>query len=104
MIRSVPLHQLPEDIEFPPELRDRIMYDPKGKHLAFDGYMSKTHFDKLSRLHRNDEYRRAVEKLFQICEFEYEDEGRKPLRKVISVTVGVFVLAAGLCSLLLLVF
>jgi hypothetical protein len=97
MIRSVSLQHLPEGLEFPPELSHRIAYDARERKLAYEGYMSKTHFDKLIHLDKSDEYRRAIEELFQICEFEVEDTSAKPRRAVVTVliTVAVLAMAAG---------
>ena len=93
MIRSVTLPELPAGLHFPPELRERIAYDANTRQLRFDGYMSKTHFDKLIRLDKSDAYRRAIEDLFQICEFE-TDSGFKPCRVIVPVAIGLLVLAA----------
>ena len=67
MDHFVMLDRLPEGLEFPDNLRDRIWYDPQTKRLFFRGYMSKTHFDHLCELSRDWSFRRKLEELFQIC-------------------------------------
>ena len=67
MDHFVMLDRLPEGLEFPTNLRDRIWYDPQTKRLFFRGYMSKTHFDHLCELSRDWSFRRKLEELFQIC-------------------------------------
>jgi hypothetical protein len=67
MDHFVMLERLPEGLEFPANLRDRIRYDPQTKKLFFRGYMSKTHFDHLCELSRDWSFRRKLEELFQIC-------------------------------------
>ena len=69
MPRCVPLDSLPEDLSFPPTLQDRISYDPAKKQLCFEGFMSKTDFDKLICLSNDIDYQRALERLFQIATF-----------------------------------
>lgn len=63
---AVKVRSLPKDLEFPPELRSRIRFDPAMKQLVFHGFMSKADYDRLTRLHSDLEYLRAVERLFQI--------------------------------------
>ena len=70
MTRTVPLHQLPTGLEFPADIQHRIRYDSSQRQLAFDGFMSKTDFDRLARLHRDIQYQRALDRLFQICIIE----------------------------------
>jgi hypothetical protein len=65
----VQLDSLPEGLTFPSSLQDRISYDPATKRLCFEGFMSKTDFDKLIRLSNNIAYQRAMERLFQIATF-----------------------------------
>ena len=42
--------QAPDGLEFPPDLKDRIHFDPDARKLIFHGYMSKTDFDRLCQL------------------------------------------------------
>jgi hypothetical protein len=70
MMKCVSLQRLPGDLQFPPELGQRIQYDESQHQLRFDGYMSKTDFDKLVCLTNDLEYQRALERLFQVCIFE----------------------------------
>jgi hypothetical protein len=98
MIRSVPLQHLPDGLQFPPELSHRIAYDAQQRKLAYEGYMSKTHFDKLIHLDKSDEYRRAIEQLFQICEFEVEDTSAGTWQRLVPILVTVAVLATAASS------
>lgn len=100
MIRSVKLDELPGEVGFPSELQDRIQYDAKSKQLRFQGFMSKTDFDKLSPLWNDYRYQRAIEELFQICTFEVEETAEVPRRSwtglVLSLAAGfALALAAG---------
>jgi hypothetical protein len=70
MMKCIPLQRLPQDLRFPPEMCQRIQYDEARHQLQFDGYMSKTDFDKLVCLTNDLEYQRALERLFQVCVFE----------------------------------
>jgi hypothetical protein len=101
MIRWVPLQRLPHSLRFPSELQHRIKYDADKKQLQFDGYMSKTEFDVLIRLHNDIEYQRAMEHLFQICIFETEDETSRNRHKVVCMGVAAVaaIVVAGACSL-----
>jgi len=72
MVRSVPLESLPEGLSFPSSLQDRISYDASAKRLCFEGFMSKTDFDKLICLSNDIGYQRALERLFQIATFSDE--------------------------------
>ena len=66
MDHSAKLEQLPEGLLFPPRLQDRIHFDPARKQLVWRGFMSKADFDCLFELHEDAEYRRAIERLFQV--------------------------------------
>lgn len=69
MIRAVRLERLPADLQFPQDLRAKISFDVARQQLQYDGFMSKTDFDKLVRLSNDLAYQRALEKLFQVCTF-----------------------------------
>lgn len=69
MIRNVRLECLPAELKFPAELTAKISFDPARQQLQFNGFMSKTDFDKLVRLHNDLAYQRALERLFQSCTF-----------------------------------
>ncbi len=84
MDHFVSLDRLPEGLEFPADLRDRIQYDPQSKRLCFHGYMSKTEFDRLSQLTRDWSFRRKLEELFQMSIFEGEPES-KGVRGLLSL-------------------
>jgi hypothetical protein len=62
----VKMDRLPEGLEFPPELKDRIHFDPIAHRLSFHGYMSKTDFDRLSLISTDWNFRRRLEELFRL--------------------------------------
>jgi hypothetical protein len=64
MDHFVKLDKLPEGFEFPPQLKDRIHFDPAARKLVFRGYMSKTEFDRICEPTRDWSFRRSVEELF----------------------------------------
>jgi hypothetical protein len=102
--RAVKLESLPEGLQFPPKLQERIRYDYVAKELRFDGFMSKTDFDKLVGLHNDIAYQRALERLFQIATFDTPTEAspsRRPAWIVgLSVSVICLVLATAAWMLL----
>ncbi len=63
----VTLERLPEGLEFPADLNDRIRIDAQSKRLYFRGYMSKADFDRICMLTRDWSFRRKLEDLFRIC-------------------------------------
>ncbi len=88
MLRSVKLDKLPDDLSFPEKLAGRISYDAASHELRFDGFMSKTDFDKLVRLHNDIGYQRALERLFQICTFEPESARAGSRSKLVLIAAG----------------
>ena len=88
MLRCVKLERLPEGISFPDKLADRVNYDPVSRELQFDGFMSKTDFDKLVHLHNDIAYQRALERLFQICTYEPETVPGRPRSSLMLMTAG----------------
>lgn len=83
MIHKVHLERFPPGLQFPPELAARASYSVDTCELRFDGFMSKTDFDKLVRLTNDLAYQRSLEKLFQISSFAspqaQPSANRKPL-------------------------
>ncbi len=63
----VTMDRLPDGLEFPPDLKDRIWFDAVMRRLVFRGFMSKADFDRLCRLSDNWGYRRPLEDLFRLC-------------------------------------
>jgi hypothetical protein len=63
----VKLDRLPDGFEFPPQLSDRIHFDPVARKLVFHGYMSKTDFDRMCQLTNDWAFRRTLEELFRLC-------------------------------------
>ena len=88
MVRHVKLDRLPDGITFPEKLADRISYDAESRELRFQGFMSKTDFDKLVRLHNDIGYQRALERLFQICTFEPTPERTGGRSKLMLIAAG----------------
>lgn len=70
MDHFVILDRLPEGLEFPADLSDRIRFDPATRRLWYRGYMSKSEFDRISSLTRDWGFRRKLEELFQACVYE----------------------------------
>lgn len=95
MPRSVPLESLPEGLVFPSCLQDRISYDAAAKRLCFEGFMSKTDFDKLICLSNDIGYQRALERLFQIATFSDESSTASPVKKWALAAVAAAVATIG---------
>jgi hypothetical protein len=72
----VTMQKLPPGLRFPPDLAEKIQFDPERQRLVFRGFMSKAEFDRLSRLSDDWSYRRPLEELFRLC---MPEEGRRPL-------------------------
>jgi hypothetical protein len=66
MDHFVKCDKLPEGVEFPAALKDRIYFDSAARKLVFRGYMSKTDFDRLCQLSSDWNFRRTMEELFRI--------------------------------------
>lgn len=67
MDHFVSLDKLPPELEFPPDLKDRIRFDADQHRLFFHGFMSKAEFDRLAALSEDWSYRRPLEDLFRQC-------------------------------------
>ena len=67
MDHFINLDRLPDGLEFPPDLKERIEFDSGVRKLIFHGYMSKTDFDRLSQLTNDWGFRRRLEELFRLC-------------------------------------
>jgi hypothetical protein len=72
MDQFVRLDRLPDGLEFPADLLDRVSHDAARQTLSFRGFMSKADFDRLSRLSEDWGYRRSLEELFRLCSLEPE--------------------------------
>ena len=66
MDHFVNIERLPDGLEFPPDLRERIYFDAERKKLVCRGYMSKSDFDRISQLTRDWGFRRKLEELFRM--------------------------------------
>ncbi len=78
MDHFVRLDKMPDGYQFPPDLQDRILFDPEAHKLVFRGYMSKGEFDRLSQLTRDWGFRRSLEELFRQCIPEGDSEAAGP--------------------------
>ncbi|MBX6314931.1 MAG: hypothetical protein IRY99_18740 [Isosphaeraceae bacterium] len=87
MEHFVTLDKLPQGLEFPASLADRIRYDPATRRLIFQGFMSKAEFDRLCRLSDDWGYRRTLEELFRLCTPE-EPSRPHGLRRWLASLVG----------------
>jgi hypothetical protein len=86
MDHFVKLDKLPEGFEFPPQMKDRIHFDPVARKLTYRGYMSKTDFDRLCQLTTDWSFRRTLEELFRSCvpEVEARPSGIKGLLAAVT--------------------
>jgi hypothetical protein len=85
----VKLDSLPEGVEFPAQLKDRIHFDPVAHKLVFHGHMSKTEFDRLCQVSNNWAFRRTLEELFRLS--IPEDQTRpKGLRRWLAAVTRLF--------------
>jgi hypothetical protein len=75
MDHFVKMDRLPDGLKFPQELKDRIHFDPIARRLTFRGYMSKTDFDRLSKISTDWSFRRSLEELFRLS---IPDEPSRP--------------------------
>ena len=86
MDHFVKLDRLPEGVEFPAQLKDRIQFDAAAGKLVFRGYMSKTDFDRLCLLSNDWKFRRTLEELFRISVPEEQPRSRGFQRFLSAVT------------------
>ncbi|OJW22570.1 MAG: hypothetical protein BGO49_00885 [Planctomycetales bacterium 71-10] len=77
MDRFVTLDRLPDDFAVPAGYADRLTFDAAARRLTFQGYMSKTDFDRLSARTRDWAFRRKLEELFQQCVYNGRPEPRR---------------------------
>jgi len=84
MDHFVIVDKLPDDLNIPADLGDRLRFDPQTKKLSFRGYMSKADFDRLCQLTRDWPFKRKLEDLFQVC-IDNEDAPSKPARGFFSL-------------------
>lgn len=59
------LDKLPEGLEFPPRLLQRIAFDPRRQRLVFYGFMTKRDYDCLRGLSSDAAYQQALDQLFR---------------------------------------
>ena len=88
MDHFVTMDRLPDGLEFPPDLKDRIWFDAVKRRLVFRGFMSKADFDRLCRLSDNWGYRRPMEDLFRLCTPEEPARLRGLLASLASLWVA----------------
>jgi hypothetical protein len=67
MEHSVKLERLPDGLQFPADAAERIRYDFASHKLIYNGFMSKSEFDKLCLLSDDWGFRRQLEELFRLC-------------------------------------
>ena len=102
MSRCVKLDQLPDKIGFPAELSDRISYDAQSRQICFEGFMSKSDFDKLLCIHNDVGYQRAIEQLFQICTFDDPTPSNRSAVPIVLAAVAAFAITLGVVAFLIL--
>lgn len=69
---AAPLERLPERLEFPDGLRDRIWYDSDRRQLVFRGPMSTADYYFLRMCSSDSEYVQALAELHEKCGFEVQ--------------------------------
>ena len=91
MDHFVKLDRLPDGLDIPSDLKERIYFDAAGHRLVCRGYMSKGDFDRLSQLTKDWGFRRTLEDLFRVSVM---GEGERPrgARRLLSVFGRVFTL------------
>lgn len=67
MEHSVTMRRRPEGWLFPEDLSGKIRYDEAKQRLCYNGFMSKSEFDRLCLLSDDWSYRRPLEDLFRLC-------------------------------------
>ena len=60
MDHFVKLDKLPDGYQIPPDLQERLVFDPETHKLVFRGYMSKGDFDRLSQRTKDWGFRRSL--------------------------------------------
>ena len=86
MDHFVKLDRLPDGVEFPPQIKDRIHFDAAAHKLVFRGHMSKADFDRLSEISNDWTFRRTLEELFRLCIPEREPARRGLRRLVVAIS------------------
>lgn len=84
-VQFVPLPRLPEGLQFPEPLHERIWFDEERKCLAFRGFMSKATYDRLDALANDLAYQRALDELFQHCVDDEPISQPRPLRWLLPI-------------------
>jgi len=90
-VHFVPLEHLPDRLQFPEPLHDRIWFDDERQSLAFRGFMSKATYDRLDGLTNDSAYQRALDELFRQCVYEEPGSRKRRLCKVLTIAVLVTV-------------
>ena len=94
MEHFVRLDHLPDDLEFPNAVQEKIRYDSERRALVFRGPMSKREYDVLRPLHTDSAYSRAIEELFRVATWDAEEKGDKRIGKVAIIGIATFLIVA----------
>jgi hypothetical protein len=86
MDHFVPMEKVPEGFVFPADMKDRFWFDAEHRRLVHRGFMSKTDFDRLSRLSDDWGYRRSLEELFRLC--GPEEPSASGFRRLVASILG----------------
>jgi hypothetical protein len=100
MLHEVPVDSLPDNLSFPSDLQPRIHYDASRRRIAYEGFMSKATFDRLYGLADDNNYRRALEELFQVCTFE-DATDRGWSRGLVCLAIGLASIATVVAAALI---
>ena len=99
MEHSVQLKRLPEGLQFPERLGQRIRFDAAAGRLSFQGFMTKCSYDELSAISEDGDYHRALEQLFVLTSEEVVPE---TARRSVSAAVVLARRSTALLALLVL--
>ena len=94
MDHFVRLDRLPDDLEFPSAVQEKIRYDSERRAIVFRGPMSKREYDLLRSVHTDSAYCRAIEELFRVATWDAEEKGDKRLGKAAIIGVAAFLIVA----------
>lgn len=88
------LVKLPDGVEFPEDLKNKIRYDNSTQLLIFKGIMSQEEKNKLLNLSTDNTYKKAIEALFQMSQPVVKRTGSNVLQLIedIEALINKFVL------------
>lgn len=88
MEHFVAIDRLPDDFRIPPDLGDRLRYEPETRRLVHRGFMSKEEYDRLVARTGDWSFIRKLEELFQQCCYEDDCPRPKGFRRLLAAFSG----------------